>query len=294
MHTYCTAEKFGELTLFELQMLSYHPPLNEWIVGKDLQAEEHSRHIEADRPLKYKSWKAENMVTTIASVQTNKCTVREASEIYQVSKSTLHDRILDKVIHRSQSGAECNLNDTEENSLIKFLYKCSFIGFVRSKKQVIALVNEIVQKKGKVMAVSKGWWESFRKRHPDLVLRIAESLSYARAVCSSDDILDAYYDMLEATLTDNGLVGKPMQVFNMDETGMPLDPNPASVIAPVGSKHVSFMRSGDKTNITVAACCNVSGSVIPPLVVFDRKFVNPEYTYGEVLKLHMHFQGVVG
>ena len=80
----------------------------------------------------------------------------------------------------------------------------------------------------------------------------------------------------------------------MNETRMPLDPNPASVIAPVGSKHVSCMQSGDKTNITVAACCNVSGSVIPPLVVFGRKFLKPEYTYGEVLKLHMHFQGVVG
>ena len=38
----------------------------------------------------------------------------------------------------------------------------------------MALVNEIVQKKGKAKA-----WESFRKRHPDLVIRTAELLSYA-------------------------------------------------------------------------------------------------------------------
>ena len=79
---------------------------------------------------------------------------------------------------------------------------------------------------------------------------------------------------LEQPLTDNGLVGKPVQVFNMDETtGMPLDPNPASVIVPVGSRHVSCVQSGDKTNITVVECCNASGSVIPPLGVFDRKFL---------------------
>ena len=41
---------------------------------------------------------------------------------------------------------------------------------------------------------------------------------------------------------------------------MPLDPNPSSIIAPVGYKHVSCMRSGDKTQITVVACCNASGS----------------------------------
>ena len=60
------------------------------------------------------------------------------------------------MIHGSHSGPEHYLTDIEENSLVKFLYKCSSIGFARSKKQVIALVNEIVQKKGKVMAVSTG------------------------------------------------------------------------------------------------------------------------------------------
>ena len=74
------------------------------------------------------------------------------------------------------------------------------------------------------------------KKHPDLVLRTAEPVSYARAVCTSDEIIDSYFS----------LVGKPSQIFNTDETGMPLDPNPSSVIAPVGYKHVSCMQSGDK------------------------------------------------
>ena len=52
------------------------------------------------------------------------------------------------------------------------------------------------------------------------------------------------------------LLGKPSQIFNMDETGMPLDPNPPFVVAPVGAKHVSCMRTGDKSQITVIACCN--------------------------------------
>ena len=71
--------------------------------------------------------------------------------------------------------------------------------------------------------------------------------------------------MHEVTLTDNDLIGKLAQIFNMDETGMPLDPNPFPVIAPVGCKHVSIMWSDDKTCITVVACCNASGSVNPPL-----------------------------
>ena len=53
-------------------------------------------------------------------MQSSKCTVREASEMYQVPKLTLHNRISVTVIHGSHSGPECYLTDTEENSLVKF------------------------------------------------------------------------------------------------------------------------------------------------------------------------------
>lgn len=36
-----------------------------------------------------------------------------------------------------------------------------------------------------------------------------EPLSYARLVCSSPDILDKYYDLLENTLEENNLMDKP-------------------------------------------------------------------------------------
>ena len=148
-----------------MQMLSYHPPLKERIIGKYTQtaSEKPSGHVEVDRPLRYKSWNAENMMRAIEAVQKNQCTIREASEIYRVPKSTLHDRISGKVIHGTCSGPERYLTDTEENSLVNFLRKCCSIGFARSKKQVMALVNEIVQKKGKARGVSNGWWESFKK-----------------------------------------------------------------------------------------------------------------------------------
>ena len=62
------------------------------------------------------------MVTAILAVQSNKYTVREASEIYEVPKSTLHDIISGKAIHSIHSVPECYLHvtDTEENSLVKF------------------------------------------------------------------------------------------------------------------------------------------------------------------------------
>ena len=120
------------------------------------------------------------------------------------------------------------------------------------------------------------------KRHGSLTLRAAEPLSYARAVCSQPEILDHYYDLLQQTLIEHDLTDKPNQIFNLDESGMPLDPCPPKVITQKGIKHSVSITTGDKAQITTLACCCAAGYVIPPLVVFDRKKLKSEMTVGEV------------
>ena len=77
-----------------------------------------------------------------------------------------------------------------------------------------------MSRKGLKVHVTHGWWEGFRRRHPEVALRTAAPLSYARAVASNPDIIDAYYDLLECIFVDNDLLDKPSQIFNLDETGI--------------------------------------------------------------------------
>ena len=127
-----------------------------------------------------------------------------------------------------------------------------------------------------------GWLESFRRRHPQLTLRTAAPVSYARAVASDPAVISNYYDLLECTLVENNLIDKPAQIFNMDEIGMPLDPSPPLVVAQRGQKHPSAVGSGDKSQITVLSCCSAAGYALPPFVIFDRMALKPELTTGEV------------
>lgn len=39
---------------------------------------------------------------------------------------------------------------------------------------------------------------------------------------------------------------------------------------------------GDKTQITVLACASAAGYAIPPMVIYDRKGLNPDWLIGEV------------
>ena len=94
-------------------------------------------------------------------------------------------------------------------------------------------------------------------------------------------MLACYFDLLEQTIHDNDLIGKPGQLFNMDESGMPLDPKFPKAVAAKGQA-VSAIGSGDKTQITVVACVSAAGYCVPPMVIWDRKILSPELTLGEV------------
>ena len=108
--------------------------------------------------------------------------------------------------------------------MVNFLEGCASIGYARTRKQVIALIEAIVtQKRATETKVSNGWWESFRKRYSELSLRKAERLAYCRAVTSNQNVLDHYYRLMQQTLQDNHLIDKPGQIFNCDKSGFPLE-----------------------------------------------------------------------
>lgn len=114
-----------------------------------------------------------------------------------------------------------------------------------------------------------------------MTLRSAVPLSLARARASDPEMLTHYFDLLEQTLHENNLIGKPGQIFNMDESGMPLSPKHPKVVAQKGSS-VSGTGSGDKTQITVVACISAAGFCFLPMVIWDRKTLAPELTIGEI------------
>ena len=56
---------------------------------------------------------------------------------------------------------------------------------------------------------------------------------------------------------------KPGQLFNMDESGMPLDPKSPKLVFEKGC-NASCVTTGDKTQITVVACIGAIGFALPP------------------------------
>ena len=215
-------------------------------------------------------------------VKEGKLSIRRVAESYHIPKSTLSDHVSGRVREGSHSGPSRYLTDEEEAELVYFLVGSANVGYAKTKKDDLAIVSRVTESKGLTNCpVSHRWWESFCKRHPHLTLRTAE-LSYARYLSTNQDIIDKYFDLLKHTLSDNKLLDRPAQIFNCDETGMPLDQTPPYIVAAKGQKHPRAVVTGSRKQITVLACANAAGNALSPLVIFARKALNPELTRGEV------------
>ena len=74
-------------------------------------------------------------------------------------------------------------------------------------------------------------------------------------------------------MSKEGLQECPCQIFNLDETGIPLDPPPPNVVAKKGQKHPTSLTRGKKSQITVLAYISAGGFCMPPLVIFKSQTV---------------------
>ncbi len=199
---------------------------------------------------------------------------------FNVPKSTLGDRISGRVEPGAVSSPPKYLSAGEEEELVQFLLRCSSIGYPRTRKEVLCLVQSIVESRGIAADVTGGWWESFCRRNPTLTLRTPAPLSRARACSPDPDAISRYFELLEQTIIDNDLLEKPCQVFNIDERGLSLDPKSVKCIHKRGMNNPLAPATGDKSQITAVACVSACGSCMPPMIILDRKTLPPYFTVG--------------
>ena len=235
---------------------------------------------------KRKEWSNESMLLAMQAVKNGSTSITRAAKLHGVPRQTLQDRVSGRVQHGVRPGPKPYLSSTEENDLAGFLVDASKVGYGKSRQQVKAIAACGIRDKGLLdqdKVLSNGWYYSFMRRQDKLALRKGDPTANVRMDCLNDENIKEYFDMLKDTLLENHLMEKPAQIYNVDESGMPLDHRPPKVISEKGQKKVRSRTSGNKSQITVIACVSASGHALPPFVIFDTKGLNPEWTKGEVV-----------
>lgn len=114
------------------------------------------------------------------------------------------------------------------------------------------------------------WIKGFRRRHPNISLRVPEATSAARAQAFNKPQIERFFQLLDRTIEEFGFT--PERIFNMDESGLSTVQKPQRVFATKGRKQVGAITSAERgTHTTVVCSMNPIGSYVPPTLIFARK-----------------------
>ena len=233
--------------------------------------------------IKYRNWTEINMREAMNAVEHQRMKVSKASIVYGIPRSTLNDHLIGRVLPGAKSGAPTLLSTREEKELVEFLCHCSEVGYAKTRHEVMDIASRMLHQRGDDRVVTRGWWTKFIARHSEVLsLRTPATLSLARASASTRASVDNYFDILEQTLKNAGLCDYPGLVFNMDESGFPMDPKPGKTVDCRGSKNPFFVSSGSKAQVSIAACVSAGGQSMPPYIIWKRKHMPPELAMGEL------------
>ena len=107
-----------------------------------------------------------------------------------------------------------------------------------------------------------------------LIVTAGDSTAHIRMDAMNRETIDHYFMLLHETLTTHGLMDKPSQIYNVDESGVPLNPRPPKIVTTKGrvTKKVRYRTSGRKGQVAVVGCANASGQAIPPMIIYGTKY----------------------
>lgn len=217
------------------------------------------------------------LAAALKDVKENRRTIREASRLHNVPKTTILDRIHGRIkITTRKMGPPTVLTSEEEHQLCEWLKELARKGFPQKKNELLDTVEKILtaQKRTTIFKDNRPgqkWYMNFLKRHPDLALREPEGLSKARAIITENQIRK-WFDSLEEyliSIKQEGILKDPRRVLNGDETAFSMCPKTGRVLAPKGWKNVyEVKKSGEKETLTVLLVFSAAGETLHPMVVF--------------------------
>ena len=62
----------------------------------------------------------------------------------------------------------------------------------------------------------------------------------------NEETISHYFTLLQDVMQKNGKTNSPGQIYNVNESGVPLDPKAPNVVAKTGAKKVRYCSTGRK------------------------------------------------
>ena len=230
-----------------------------------------------------KAYTNENIKEALQAIDDG-LSVNLAAKQYDIPRSTLRDKRINRRQSNSRAGHKTIFSAEQESRLISRISYMADRGFPLTSKRLCNVAFSYAKFLGrrkklqctipknweKFSATSKDWLLGFKKRNPQVALRVPEGLSKARAEAFNKDRVDMFFNDVEKLFASIDLKDYPSLVTNCDETGLSSVPNSSNkVFAVKGTKQVQQLTLGERgTLTTILIAVNATGSIMPPFIIF--------------------------
>lgn len=235
-------------------------------------------------PKKRALWSQQHLEEAMRAITNGQLSVRAASRAYNIPRRTLRNHI--KVGSAEKKiGRGTYLTKDEEQDLCARIKRLAKIGMPLTGKVLRKSVFTYCEKRGidhpfkkeKKMAGRK-WLKLFLNRHPDISKRKAQPLNAARAAKLNKFIVNDHFEKLRNLYEELDLHNNPQLVYNLDEKGCQLKLHKSpEVLAEKGVRNVHMISEEHAENVTIVACGNALGNVVPPMILMKGIRVKEEW-----------------
>nr|XP_026494170.1 uncharacterized protein LOC113399291 [Vanessa tameamea] len=227
----------------------------------------------------------EKLREAVQEVESGRMSGYKASKIYQIPRMTVMDHVNKRRTKSTTLGRNTALSAENEFRLATNLHFMEKYGFGLSRKEVLQLVGDYINKNNLVTPFKNGipgkdWFLAFKERH-GLSIKKPQAVEYSRKKAVDPFIIYSYFDLLEKTINDLNLKYKPSSIWNLDETSFSKDPAKTKIVGAKGHAATRVISTAGKDNTTVLLGASASGEKLPPLIVYKGKNVWETWTSAE-------------
>ncbi|EED15263.1 transposon, putative [Talaromyces stipitatus ATCC 10500] len=196
--------------------------------------------------------------------------IRKAAEIYNVSRSTLQNR-LNGMTYRAEIRANGHkLTQSEEESLVRWILDLDKRGLPTRPSLVREMADYLLSQRGN-QYVGENWVYNLVKRRPEIESKFSRNYNYERAKCEDPKIIQEYFDRVREVILEYGILQE--DIYNFDETGFAMGLCATAKVITGSDRYArpKLLQPGNREWVTAIEAVNSIGWALPSYIIFKAK-----------------------
>ncbi|KAK3086373.1 hypothetical protein FSP39_017497 [Pinctada imbricata] len=203
----------------------------------------------------------------------NNISIQKAASSNYLSYGYLYRRMSGEVEIDSRNGPAPVFNRSEEEAIANWLSEMAKRGMGLTPKKFLEFIQTILNKDKRKNPFKDNlpgydWYYAFMARNGGIVdIRRETVLEVSRSRLTRQDV-DRWYISFRKFLSSKGLIEKPAQIYNADETGFTMGSRAGKVVGPASRSAPVPHVTSSKDRLTAMFCGNADGQMIPPFLIY--------------------------